>query len=293
MSATAKSPGAAARPSTGWNSACASRIRSMTLATSSSVGSTSTSSTRDAAIVARVDRGLEVQARREPDRTGRLPVQVLDLGPPEDGELALLDRRGHGVGQEVLEDVALDLLGEALRDHRLGGLALPEPGQGGLAGVGPADLRERLFDFLGRDLDLEDRAGRSVFLGGENRHRAASLSRSGRSAPGRASLRGVRGRPGAAGRVPARKVGDDALVREGKRRGDVETAPAEDRVGDVASPAKPAAARCPRSDGTAAALQELLGLIDAARRAAGAADQSSAIAPATCGEAPDVPPKIV
>ena len=45
MSATAKSPLAAGRPSTGWNSAWASRIRSTTFETSSSVGSTGWSST--------------------------------------------------------------------------------------------------------------------------------------------------------------------------------------------------------------------------------------------------------
>ena len=99
MSATAKSPLAAGRPSTGWNSACASRIRSTTFDDFLVGRLDRLVLDRDPLVLAGVDRRLQVELRLEADRPGRVPLQLVDVRPAEDRELALLDRGRERVGQ--------------------------------------------------------------------------------------------------------------------------------------------------------------------------------------------------
>ncbi len=71
MSATAKSPLAAGRPSIGWNSACASRIRSMTAVDLLLGGLDRLILDRDVLVLAGVDARLELEAGR---RIGSVPA---------------------------------------------------------------------------------------------------------------------------------------------------------------------------------------------------------------------------
>ena len=111
--------------------------------------------------------GFKSRLRREADRAGRVPGQVVDAGTAEHRELLLLDRRGERVGQERLEHVLPDLLAEPLADDRFGGLAPSgSPGSRRLRHTSARRVGEGLLDLLGRDLDLERGAGRRLLFSG-------------------------------------------------------------------------------------------------------------------------------
>jgi hypothetical protein len=114
--------------------------------------------------------GLLLQPRREADRPRRIPGQGLDAGTAEHGELALLDRGGERLGDDAFEHVLPDLLGKALLHDRLRSVPLAKSGQRGLLRIGARDAAARLFRLLRRDLDLENRQGRRLFLSLQNRH---------------------------------------------------------------------------------------------------------------------------